>query len=149
MRLPVRFVPTLGAFISLLVTPPSAFGQTKTKASPPPTPLHTSAKAAEVIARLEERLPRLMKEGEGPGLAVAPGGEGELAWHRGLRGKSRKAKEPVDDPNGFEAASLSQPVFPYAVLKLVDEGQFDLDKPLNQYLPGNYDVGDDARLGKI
>jgi len=49
----------------------------------------------------------------------------------------------------FEAASLSKPVFAYAVLKLVDEGKLDLDTPLTKYLPGNYDVGDDARLNQI
>jgi CubicO group peptidase (beta-lactamase class C family)/Tfp pilus assembly protein PilF len=124
-------------------------GREGAKASPPPAPLQTSAKPAQVIARLEARLPRLMKEGEVPGLAIALVRDGELAWHRGFGVKNSKTKEPVDDATVFEAASLSKPVFAYAVLKLVDQGKFDLDKPLNQYLPGNYYVGDDARLSKI
>ena len=66
MKLPLRFVPTLAAFISLLVPALSAFGQNKTKASPPPAPLQSSAKPAQVIARLQERIPQLMKEGEVP-----------------------------------------------------------------------------------
>jgi CubicO group peptidase (beta-lactamase class C family) len=115
----------------------------------PPTPLQTSVKPAQVIARLEERVPRLMKEADVPGLAIALVRGGELVWHHGFGVKNSKTKESVDDTTVFEAASLSKPVFAYAVLKLVDEGKFDLDKPLNQYLPGNYDVGDDARLGKL
>jgi CubicO group peptidase (beta-lactamase class C family) len=32
---------------------------------------------------------------------------------------------------------------------LCDSGKFDLDKPLTQYLPGQYEVGDDSRLNQI
>jgi CubicO group peptidase (beta-lactamase class C family) len=106
-------------------------------------------KQAELIARLEERLPQLMKDGGVPGLSVALVRDGELVWHRGFGVKNAKTNEPVDDSTVFEAASLSKPVFAYAVLKLVDEGKLDLDKPLNHYLPGSYDVGDDSRLGLI
>jgi CubicO group peptidase (beta-lactamase class C family) len=44
---------------------------------------------------------------------------------------------------------LSKPVFAYAVLTLADAGKLDLDRPLAAYLPGGYDVRDDARLGQI
>ncbi len=121
-------------------------GQEKT---PPATPLQTKTKQARLIARLQQRIPQLMKDGDVPGLAIALVRNGELAWARGFGVKSVKTNEPIDDSTVFEAASLSKPVFAYAVLKLVDAGKFELDKPLNQYLPGNYDVGDDPRLGQI
>jgi CubicO group peptidase (beta-lactamase class C family) len=38
----------------------------------------------------------------------------------------------------FEAASLSKPVFAYAVLKLVQEGKLELDSPVMKYLPQGY-----------
>ena len=38
----------------------------------------------------------------------------------------------------FQAASLSKPVFAYAVLKLVAQGKLDLDTPVVQYLPIGY-----------
>lgn len=38
----------------------------------------------------------------------------------------------------FEAASLSKPVFAYAVLKLVQQGKLDLDAPVLKYLPNGY-----------
>ena len=38
----------------------------------------------------------------------------------------------------YEAASLSKPVFAYAVLKLIDDGKLELDAPVLKYLPEGY-----------
>lgn len=114
-----------------------------------PAPVQTKTKQAQLIARLENRIPQLMKESDTPGLSIALIRRGELVWNHGFGVKSVKTNEAVDETTVFEAASLSKPVFAYAVLKLVDAGKFDLDKPLNQYLPGNYDVGEDERINQI
>src|SRR5215831_16691210 len=126
-----------------------AFGQEKTASKPAFTPLQTKPKKEQIVARLEQRIPQLMKDGDVPGLSIGLLRDGELVWHHGFGVKNTKTNEPVNDDTVFEAASLSKPVFAYAVLKLFDAGKFDLDKPLNQYLPGNYDVGEDPRLGQI
>jgi CubicO group peptidase (beta-lactamase class C family) len=47
----------------------------------------------------------------------------------------------------FEAASLSKPVFAYAVLKMVERGELDLDAPLSKYLPAY--IENDERLPMI
>ena len=46
-------------------------------------------------------------------------------------------REPTGD-SVFQAASLSKPIFAYAVLKLAQEGSIDLDAPLVGYLPNGY-----------
>ncbi|MCI0694305.1 serine hydrolase [candidate division KSB1 bacterium] len=117
--------------------------------SPPSVPLQTKAKPEALIVHLQQRIPQLMQDGDVPGLSIALIRDEKLAWHQGFGVKNAETKEPVTDGTVFEAASLSKPVFAYAVLKLVDSGKLDLDKPLNQYLPGNYDVGDDPRLSQI
>ncbi len=103
----------------------------------------------QIINRLDATIPRLLEEGLVPGLSIALIQKGELVWHKGYGVKNAQTKEPVVANTTFEAASLSKPVFAYAVLKLVDEGKLDLDTPLTKYLPGNYDVGDDTRINQI
>lgn len=56
---------------------------------------------------------------------------------------------PVNDRTVFEAASLSKPVFAFAVLdRLVATGQLDLDRPLDSYLREPY-PSSDARVRAI
>jgi CubicO group peptidase (beta-lactamase class C family) len=112
-------------------------------------PLPNSTKKEQVIQQLEQLIPKLLQEGDVPGLSIALIRNSEVVWHKGYGVKNSQTKEPVTDGTMFEAASLSKPVFAYAVLKLADLGKIDLDTPLNKYLPGNYDVGDDQRIHQI
>jgi CubicO group peptidase (beta-lactamase class C family) len=111
--------------------------------------LRTGSDQKQVITALQKDLPLLMKEADLPGLSIALIRNSEVVWHQGFGVKDSKSKEPVGDNTVFEAASLSKPVFAYAVLQLVDSGKLDLDTPLQKYLPGDYDVGPDPRLGLI
>jgi len=86
--------------------------------SPPGVPLQIKAKPEALIAHLQQRIPQLMQDGEVPALAIALIREGKLVWHHSFGFKNAETKEPVTDSTVFEAASLSKPVFAYAVLKL-------------------------------
>jgi hypothetical protein len=44
--------------------------------------------------------------------------------------RDRKTRVPVDEQTVFQAASLSKPLFAYAVLHLSAQGGFDLDLPI-------------------
>jgi CubicO group peptidase (beta-lactamase class C family) len=57
--------------------------------------------------------------------------------------RDRAQRQPVTPETVFEAASLSKPVFAYAVLKLVQNGKLDLDAPLLKYLDNRYVHEDD------
>jgi CubicO group peptidase (beta-lactamase class C family) len=102
-----------------------------------------------LAARLRERIPDLMEQAGVQGAQIAVINGGSTAWHASFGFANAETKASVTDASVFEAASLSKPVFAYAVLKLVDEGSIDLDTPISKYLPGRYDVGDDARLDQI
>ncbi|HKF44083.1 MAG TPA: serine hydrolase [Thermoanaerobaculia bacterium] len=87
---------------------------------------------------LENRIPALMKDGGVPGLAIAVVRDGRIDWQESFGVRDAAGSSPVDENTIFEAASLSKPVFAYAVLKLADAGKIDLDAPLTKYLPGDY-----------
>src|SRR6185369_13452840 len=101
------------------------------------TPI-TDARSQNQITGLEKTIPQLMKKGDVPGLSIALIRNHRIVWSRGFGVKNAATKEPVDEGTVFEAASLSKPLFAYAVLQLVDQGKFDLDRPLSNYLPGPY-----------
>ena len=110
--------------------------------------LRTKTERDQLIARLEKVIPQVMKDGDVPGLSIAFIRNGKVFWHRGFGVKNADTKEPVTDDTVFEAASLSKPVFAYAVMKLVESGKLDLDAPLTKYLLVP-DVEKDNRLNQI
>ena len=89
-------------------------------------------------AELDKLVPQLLKDGDVPGLSMAVVRDGAVFWHRSWGVKDASTGAPIDDETIFEAASLSKPVFAYAVMKLVDAGVLDLDTPIVHYLPGDY-----------
>ncbi|MBP7049623.1 MAG: serine hydrolase [Phycisphaerae bacterium] len=92
----------------------------------------------QLVTVLEAKIPQLMEAEHVPGLSMVLIRDGRIAW-KGVFGVRTAGKpEKVDDETVFEAASMSKPVFSYAVLKLVEEGRFDLDRPLDSYLPEPY-----------
>lgn len=83
-------------------------------------------------------LPRQMQALGVPGIGIAVVEQGRLAWSRGFGVTHAERRTPVTDATLFEVASLSKPVFAYAVLQLVDRGQLALDRPLVDYLRPEY-----------
>src|SRR6476619_3996987 len=100
------------------------------------------------IADLEKQLAALMKEHRVPSVSVAVIRDGRLAERRALGVKDALVKAPVDDRTMFEAASMSKPVFAYAVLKLCERGVLDLDAPLTRYTSSRL-LQTDSRLDLI
>ena len=92
----------------------------------------------QLAAKLEAEVPRLMQEEHVPGLSMVLIRENRIVWKGcfGVRIAGKPAK--VDHDTAFEAASMSKPLFSYAVLKLVEKAEFDLDRPLDSYLPEPY-----------
>jgi CubicO group peptidase (beta-lactamase class C family) len=92
----------------------------------------------KVIANLEAQIPILMQTKLVPGLELAIIRDGTLLWSRSFGVKNRYTKSPVTNDTIFAAASLSKPLFAYAVLKMVERGKLDLDNPLTEYTAKPY-----------
>jgi len=101
----------------------------------------------ERLAELEQLIPALMDSAGVTGLAMAIVSDSAIEWSHGFGVKSVETGEPVDENTVFEAASLSKPVFTYAVLQLVDQGIIDLDRPIADYY--EYAVTEDERYKRI
>ena len=82
------------------------------------------------IATIESLTPRLMDELHVPGVSIALVQGGRLAWTKAWGVVDATTRAPVTTETLFEAASMSKPVFAYAVLQLVDRGELTLDRPL-------------------
>ena len=70
-----------------------------------------------------------------PAISIAVINNNKIVYHHALGVSNIETKEPVDNQSIFEAASLSKPIFAYFVMKMVEKGKIDLDKPLFEYLP--------------
>lgn len=89
-----------------------------------------SFRMTENLPSLEARIKEAMSAAGIPGVALAllRGGRVDNVITLGLRNVGAGA--PVTERTVFEAASLSKPVFAYAVLRLADAGILSLDEPL-------------------
>ncbi len=89
---------------------------------------------SEVINKLENIIPQLMKKLNVPGVSISIIKNNKIEWSHsfGLTDVIQKTK--VNAVTVFEACSMSKPIFAYSVLKLVEQGKLDLDKPLCNYM---------------
>lgn len=103
---------------------------------------------SDLLDKLDVLVPEVLAFENVPGASVAVVHEGDVVWSYDY-GTTRAGGEcDVSDATVFQAASLSKPVFAYAVMKLIEKGKLDLDEPLDRYLPEHYAV-DDERIHKV
>jgi CubicO group peptidase (beta-lactamase class C family) len=101
-----------------------------------------------VVARLDMRIPELMRQAKVPGLSIAILKDAEVFWTKGFGIANAQTKDSVSINTVFEAASISKPVFAYAVLQLYERGIIGLDVPLTRYWPERY-IPNEPRLDLI
>lgn len=97
---------------------------------------------ANQVSELEKQLRSLAKQYRVPAVSLARIRGGSLAERRAFGVKDAASKLPVDNATMFEAASMSKPVFAYAVLKLCERGVLDLDTTLTHYTSSRFLEGD-------
>ena len=86
--------------------------------------------------RLDRALDSLQVGYDVPGLAVAVVAQGEVAFARGYGWADVEARRPVTAATPFRIASLTKPLASAALLRLVERGQLDLDRPFADYVAG-------------
>jgi CubicO group peptidase (beta-lactamase class C family) len=85
-------------------------------------------------ATIDTLTPALMNELHVPGVSVALIAGRQVVWSHSFGVADARKGTPVTGGTLFEACSMSKPVFAYLVMKLVELGKLDLDRPLAEYL---------------
>jgi CubicO group peptidase (beta-lactamase class C family) len=92
----------------------------------------------QVVGALEQRIPALMDTAGVIGLVVAVIRDGRVVWAQGFGSRHADSAAAVGPHTVFEAASLSKPVFAYAVVELANAGVLSLDSSLSAYVTYDY-----------
>ena len=98
---------------------------------------------------LDAEVPYLINEHKVPGVAIAVVRDDKVIYSGCWGVKCVNKESPITEHTLFEAASLTKPVFAYAVYTLVRDKRLELDRPLSEYLQEPAINGDDERLRKI
>ncbi|MBL9199878.1 MAG: beta-lactamase family protein, partial [Opitutaceae bacterium] len=70
-----------------------------------------------------------------PGLSVAVGVDGKVVWSEGFGYADLAARRPVTPATRFRIGSISKPIAAAGLMRLVEQGRFDLDAPVQRYVP--------------
>jgi len=95
------------------------------------TPDHNFDKLRDLIRS------RMVEQGI-PSLAVSVARNGEIIWEEAFGWADIERRLPATIHTPYSLASVSKPITTTAIMKLVEAGRIDLDKPVNDYLsPGS------------
>ncbi|MES2322467.1 MAG: serine hydrolase domain-containing protein [Pseudomonadota bacterium] len=70
-----------------------------------------------------------------PGMAAAVFKDGKLAWHGEAGFANMEQRKPVTKLTGFRLASVSKFITTAMLAQAVEQGRFDLNRPVASYLP--------------
>jgi CubicO group peptidase (beta-lactamase class C family) len=84
---------------------------------------------------LEHQIEAQMTATHVPGLALAAVQNGEIVYARGLGVASVETGLPVTPDTLFRIGSITKSLTATAVMRLVDAGKLDLDRPVREYVP--------------
>ncbi|MFE9566781.1 amino acid adenylation domain-containing protein, partial [Streptomyces sp. NPDC006487] len=112
------------------------------EAGPAPTPARAAAPAPRID---RDALLEVMAAHRVPGASIALLRDGEIVSVEGYGVTAADRPEPVTSRTAFQVASVSKHVTTLAVLRLVGDGELNLDADINRYLT-TWQVPDGARI---
>jgi CubicO group peptidase (beta-lactamase class C family) len=104
-------------------------------AMPPPGHMAAVTDAPRTIDELRARIAEVLERDQLPGAAIAVVGPDGPIWVGGIGVRDVETRAPMDADTVFRVGSLSKSVVALGVMRLVDQGKLDLDRPLREILP--------------
>lgn len=101
-------------------------------------PCAQDAQETVAVGEVGKRIVAWARAAESVGFsgAVLAARDGEVVAAVGVGSEDLRGKDPITPATLFEIASASKQVTAAAVMRLVEEGQVDLDASIGEYLPG-------------
>jgi CubicO group peptidase (beta-lactamase class C family) len=96
--------------------------------------------SAERLERLDAFLEDAVAQGRIPGAVVLVTREGRVAHYEAYGLADRDSGRQMRSDDIFRIYSMTKPVVSVALLMLYEEGKFQLDDPLDRYIPGFRDL---------
>ena len=88
---------------------------------------------------IEKKIPELMVKYHVPGVSIALIDNFKIAYKNEFGVRSAQSPESINEETIMEACSMSKLLLAHSAMKLVEEGKFELDKPLTYYLGKDYE----------
>jgi CubicO group peptidase (beta-lactamase class C family) len=120
------------AFVALLAgaaAPASSLGAQRDRAKQ-----QTATIAPATLDSLRAHIRRVMDSTKTPSIAVAVAKGGRIIWEEGFGFADVEHRIPATPTTLYSMASISKPITATGVMKLVEQGKIDLDRPANDYL---------------
>ena len=92
------------------------------------------AMAADKFEPVREYIREQLREKSLPSVAVAVAQDGKIVWEEGFGWADRERRLPADAHTPYSLASISKPITTTGLMRLVQDGKVDLDRPANDYL---------------
>lgn len=94
------------------------------------------ASAGQSFEHLAREIRALVTDEHLPSVVVTVAKDGRIVWEDAAGWADRERRIPASPDTPYSLASISKPFTATAVMKLVETGHLDLDRPANQYLDG-------------
>lgn len=88
----------------------------------------------EFVTGMDQQIPQWLDSMSIPGASFALIDDGKIVFEKGYGYADVAQKIPVTPYTGFNIASISKTLTAWGIMKLVDQGQLDLDQPIDKYL---------------
>jgi CubicO group peptidase (beta-lactamase class C family) len=95
----------------------------------------TVTDAPRTIEELRRRIAAVLEREEVPGAAIALVGRDGPIWVGGIGVRDVETRAPVGADTVFRVGSLTKSVIALGVMRLVDQGKLDVDRPLREIVP--------------
>jgi CubicO group peptidase (beta-lactamase class C family) len=103
-------------------------------ALPAQRPAPATGLSAATIDSLRTRIRSLMDSANVPSLAWAVAKGGRIVWEEAMGYSDLEKKTLATPATPYSMASISKPITATGIMKLVEQGKLDLDRPANDYL---------------